>query len=618
MMIRRISIVLILIFLSIISGKGQELVVGLQVNTQILNQRLSGNMLKSSGVADTVELPFFDDFSFSDIDPSPLLWTDNESFVNNTYPANQISQGAITLDALNSSGRLYPVASNQVFEADHLTSCPINLALDPSENIYLSFFYQPGGISDPPEETDSLTLQFYSPSNDTWYSVWKADGIAVHNFKPVIIKIEDPAYLEKGFRFRFTNYASLTTTAGDPAMAGNVDQWHLDYILLDKNRNAGDTIHADVAFTKPVRSILNNYESMPWTQFRQVFLSEMGSSIQIEYFNNDEILRNVTRTFTIEDVYENTVVHSFSAGATNINPGENIAYNANLLYTFNSPGTDSALFRIIAILITDDFDPKENDTLIFYQNFHNYFARDDGTAESGYGINGQGANNARVAVGFRSHIPDSLRAVQICFNDSYQSANQRSFDLVVWDDDNGTPGNVIYIQEEEMVDPGIQVNGYITYVLDEPVALDGIFYVGWKQRSETFLNAGLDLNTDHKGNQFYYINGSWNVSQVFGSLMVRPVVGKSLITTSINNELPYSDKIRIWPNPVSKILNMDLGQIPVNDKLEVSIYDAGGRLVISTGRVERMDVSALPQGIYYLVLTGNNRRLGISKFIRIR
>ncbi len=39
--------------------------------------------------------------------------------------------------------------------------------------------------------------------------------------------------------------------------------------------------------------------------------------------------------------------------------------------------------------------------------------------------------------------------------------------------------------------------------------LNDIFYVGWKQRSETFLNAGYDINTPNNGRQFYWLNGEW-------------------------------------------------------------------------------------------------------------
>ncbi len=183
-------------------------------------------------------------------------------------------------------------------------------------------------------------------------------------------------------------------------------------MYLDKNRNAADTTFADVAFRTPVRSLLKTHEAMPWKQFRQIYLQEMGSSIPIHYRNNDKIVRNVTRNFEIRDTYTNTLSYSFSAGATNIDPLTNVDYNANLIYTFNTVNNDSALFKITCYLKTDDFDPKENDTLYYNQVFSNYFAFDDGSSEGGYGINGQGSRNAMVAYRFKSFIQDTLRAVQ--------------------------------------------------------------------------------------------------------------------------------------------------------------------------------------------------------------
>ena len=231
----------------------------------------------------------------------------------------------------------------------------------------------------------------------------------------------------------------------------------------------------------------------------------------------------------------------FTAGATNIGPLTNVDYNASLVYTFNSDNNDSALFRITSMLKTDQFDPKENDTLVYYQTFKNYFAFDDGTAEAGYGINGLGSRNAMFAYRFNSFIQDTLRAISICFNDSYQDANIRAFDLMVWDDNNGQPGNNLYALEEVMVEQAPDINGFYTYRLPDKVPVNNIFYVGWRQRSETFLNAGLDVNTPHAGRQFYWLNGQWLESQVAGSVMIHPVVGAALRITGID-DTPSADK----------------------------------------------------------------------------
>ncbi|HOM41766.1 MAG TPA: T9SS type A sorting domain-containing protein, partial [Bacteroidales bacterium] len=595
----------------------QEVVTGLSRNIYLQANKSLSESTKSTQSADTLELPFFDDFSDSYIYPDSKRWKDKFAFINNTYSVKQISAGVATLDALDSDGRLYETASSFVFEADHLTSKPINLNYNSDDNIYLSFFYEAGGLSDKPEPGDSLVLQFWAPAEQEWFRIWKAPLNETNGFRPVIINIADSRFLKKGFRFRFINHASLSSAVSDPSMAGNSDIWNIDYILLDKNRHPADTIPPDVAFTLPVRSVLKTYEEMPWNQFRQVFLSEMGPYITINYRNNDRIVRNVTRSFQITDVYNNSVVHSFTAGATNIDSGAVVTYNAGLIYTFNSSSTDSALFRIKCYLTTDAFDKKQNDTIIYYQRFGRCFAYDDGTSEGGYGISGLGSRNAMLAYRFKSFIPDTLRAVQICFNDSYQNANQRAFDLMVWDNNKGIPGNVIYTQEEMVVKQGENINGFYTYVLDKPVEIIGDFFVGWRQRSETFLNAGFDLNTPHNGRQLYYLNGEWNVSQMPGSVMIRPVFGPEIKSSDINNPVYNEMRIKIWPNPASEYIYISIGNQPLVSDIGITITDLAGRIILKSNcyNSDRLDISALPAGIYFVSVSAKSKILGTTRLV---
>ncbi|MBS0012253.1 MAG: T9SS type A sorting domain-containing protein [Bacteroidales bacterium] len=613
---KRIYLTFSLPFMLLINSMGQEVVSGLLANPEVHEAWQKRDLLKSGSPGDTLDLPFFDDFLPGKIWPSPLLWTDKHVYINNTYPLNPVSQGVATFDAIDERGLLYEDAGALPFEADHLTSAPIDLDLEASENVYLSFFYQPQGIGDPPEQQDSLVLQFYSVINDRWQHVWKAEGRALHNFKPVIIKIDSPHYLYRGFRFRFINYASISSGLSDPAQAGNADHWNIDYVFIDKNRTPSDTIPRDVAFTSPMRSVLNTYESMPWKQFRNVFLSEMGSFIKINYRNNDEVTRNVTRIFQIRDVYEDQQTHSFSAGATNIDPGQWVSYNANLIYTFDSDFTDSAMFRIRSVLITDDFDQKVNDTIDYYQVFSNYFSYDDGSAESGYGVNGQGASNAMVATRFRTFQADTLRAVSIAFNDSYLSSNQRYFNIAVWDDDNGMPGNLLY-EQEEMADPGESMNQFMEFVLKKPLIVEGWFHVGWTQQSETFLNVGLDMNTLPEGRRHYYINGLWYESEIPGSLLIRSLIGKSLIPTGIEDiPVPGKNKINIWPNPVRDILHIDIPEDLLAGDIEINVYTTDGRWILGRHEAASLDVSHLPGGVYLLIIRSGNTTVGYNRFVR--
>jgi len=598
----------------------QEVIIGLQSNSSITNALKKTEEKKGLTAIDTIDLPLFDDFSGHSVFPDSKKWTDNFVFINNTYSDRQPTVGIATFDALDNTGKLYATANSSGFEADHLTSQPINLNYNVSDNIWLSFFYQAGGLADPPEANDSLTLQFFAPVENKWYSVWKAEGNLDQRFKPAIIRIDNNRFLQKGFQFRFINYASLSLNLSDPSMVGNCDIWNIDYVLLNRNRNAGDTVFADVALTLPLRSLLKTHEAMPWKQFRQVYLQEMGSSVIVHYRNNDIITRNVTRNFEIWDVNNNSQAYFFSAGATNISPLTSIDYSANLVYTYNTTSNDSALFRITASLKTDNFDPKGNDTLVYFQVFNNYFAFDDGSSEGGYGINGLGSRNAMVAYKYVSFMQDTLRAIRICFNDSYLEANKRAFDLVVWDNNDGIPGNIIYTREEVMVEQGNMINGFYNYTIPEGVVVNGIFYIGWRQRTETFLNAGLDVNTPHAGRQFYWLNGEWRQSQVQGSIMIRPVVGAPLNITSVNDILYHANKnlLNIWPNPATEFINIDPGEITMSGLSTITILDIYGRELIKVPFREQIDISSLHPGVYFIVTSMNGRPVGYNRLIKSR
>ncbi|MGI6322935.1 MAG: T9SS type A sorting domain-containing protein [Bacteroidales bacterium] len=614
-MFKRTFLYLFLFFHFLNYSYGQEFVIGLSSNPLLQN---SVENAKKSAFAGELELPFFEDFSGTDIFPNSSRWTDNFVFINNTYSNLQPSTGIATFDALDNTGRLYENASYIGFKADQLTSVPINLNYPANQNIRLSFFYQPGGLGDMPEEKDSLVLHFFAPEENKWYSVWKAIAGNQTDFKAVSIGIDESKFLKTGFRFRFINYASLSDYQNYPSMIGNCDHWNLDYIVLDRNRKATDTLLADVAFRYPPRSLLQTYESMPWKQFEQISLQEMGSVIPGHYRNNDSIVRNVTRNFEIWDVYEKKMVKAFSAGAVNIDPFTNDDFNADLIYTFKSENKDSALFKVISFLITDDFDPKINDTVIYYQRFSNYFAFDDGSAEAGYGINGLGSNNAMVAYRFRSFMEDTLRAISICFNDSYQNANLRTFDLMVWDDAGGIPGTVLCSVEGVRVEQGSSLNGFYTYKLPKPVMVDNIFYVGWKQRSETFLNAGFDLNTPHGGRQLYWINGVWYQSGMSGTLMIRPVMGPPL-TTGIR-DIRYNDRpaLHFWPNPSREYIVFDPEQLPVDGRTFISVTDMQGREILNTPLADRIDISSLHEGMYVVVAIRNGLPAGYSRLIKLK
>lgn len=611
-------ICLLLTALLTIEASAQEVITGLMRNIQLETSPQATAMLKGAAAEEPVSLPFRDDFSGDSIYPSTARWTDLQVYINNTYSVKQPSAGIATFDCLDERGQLHSGASQAVFAADRLTSRSIDLQYLPSDSLFLSFWYEAGGIADMPEADDSLTISFWAPGEQKWYSIWRTGGRQTDGFVNVIIPITDPRYLMNGFRFMFAGYASLSGTDTEPSQAGNADQWNIDHVLLDRNRSVHDTVIHDVALTLPQRSLVREYEAMPWKHFRQAYLSAMSSLAPVNYRNNDTIVRNVTRHVTITDMSNNTVVRDFDAGASNAQPLTDIKYDAPLLYTYNAASSaDTAQFQVTVYLITDDFDPKQNDTLRYIQRFSDYFAIDDGTAEAGYGINGQGSRNAMAALRFRSFIPDSVTGISFCFNDAYDNANQRAFDIMVWADDNGTPGTILGSSEGPVAAPGGEINGFITYNFPKPVRVTDNFWIGWRQASETFLNTGLDFNTAPAGRQYYMFSGTWQESQAPGIIMMRPVMKGSGTPTSSDNGTLVNEMFSLYPNPTDGIVTLIPSESAPDDFI-IEVISSSGARVMSFGKTDRPDLSRLAAGSYLLLVkTRDGKPLSLLRVIKV-
>jgi hypothetical protein len=96
---------------------------------------------------DTIRIPFFDDFSQTNVYPSNSLWLDKNVYVNRTFGKNAPTIGVATFDIINMAGEVYSHASQNPFVADYLTSKPINLSYFTTQNPFtistqLLYYYE--------------------------------------------------------------------------------------------------------------------------------------------------------------------------------------------------------------------------------------------------------------------------------------------------------------------------------------------------------------------------------------------------------------------------------------------------------------------------------------------
>ena len=580
-------------------------------------------------------LPFYDDFSNYQGAPNATLWQNDQAFINADYAPFPPTVGVATLDAVDKFGQLYLKDASSRFSGDTLTSVDIRLdsvfssyprTLGPGDSVYLSFYYLPGGgvgdmwerNGDAPEFADSLILDFYNPVDSSWNMVWCTSGWSPDDlvdslvdslhysygtlWQYVSLKIVNPDYFSHDFKFRFRNYCSFDDNP-KPGMVGNCDHWNLDYVYLNYGRSHNDKSVRDVAFVSKAPSFLKNYCAMPARQYNDDEVADNCSILISNKFSQELALNyyyNVTTTNGSE-------VCGYDGGFQNIRPFgtegsyQNINAHAfpEISCSFPVNPLNRNVFRITHVLkegVSGDAH-SVNDTIVFQQIFDNYYAYDDGVAENGYGISSTG-NKVWVAYKFSLNVPDTLTSVDICFNDTRLNENQNiQFNLIVWDDHNGEPGNVLY---KDKVPRRPELNGLNTfsrYILDEPLLIDGTVYIGIEQTSGNFINIGFDRSNDSHQNLFYRTGSEWIQSVLAGSLMLRPHFGVKGLLGFVSPQMTFSSFV--FPNPTSESFNVTSN----SDKPSfVCIYDMSGRLLKSYPSNGPIDVSLLPEGLYIIVL----------------
>ncbi|MDR0559548.1 MAG: T9SS type A sorting domain-containing protein [Prevotellaceae bacterium] len=675
----------LLLFVFATKMQAQELLTGLSENPYCTETVRTKNAARLSVIS--LELPFVDDFSKNGLSvPDPKLWTNSRSvYVNNCYAINPPTKGVATFDALDGMGRIYKNASSSVFSADTLTSSAINLNYSVRDSVCLSFYFQPQGYGDLPEKDDSLSLEFYSPLTDQWDCVWSAsvlsktkiemrnwlsnsssndsnnseivflrvsnnrklknistienDSIATVFFR-VNLKIENSDYLKDGFRFRFINHASISVNPAFPGRSTNVDHWHLDYVYLDKNRSSVNSDIQDIALTGLPKKVTVEYSSVPASHFEAAgsSLFENPMNLELNYTNLGWGTKSVSRNFRLRTLYGNGRTVSYSPGAENISNGKTINFTYPVpQYRFSPDSEDYAAFEITSwIDIDNDPSPfraalRQNDTSRVVYEFGDSYSYDDGTSENGYGLFGDGSSRGKVAVKFSTFKSDSLRGIYMYFNSTLNDANQTcKFTVAVWNDADGVPGEIIHRFTGAMPVFHDSLNRYVAYKFPEPVYLsrNQIFYIGWLQTGDCYMNVGFDRNTVAKDKLFYSLGQNWEHSAFDGSLMMRPIFCRAgsfpadsvvIEENDSNADATHSTDFRVYPNPSKGMIYLEENSDNTAVKSsKIEFYSISGELVKAVENVAgSVDLSSMPSGIYLMQVWGTDKRLRETKRVVI-
>jgi len=540
---------------------------------------------------------------FAPISDPSKLWVDSYAYHNCRYALNPRTLGVVTFDGLNQNGYPYHFGSAMTGVADYLTAKPLDLSMySPSDSLYLSFLYQPEGLGDIPESTDSLVLEFYAKDLDEWFHVWSTNGDTVCPFKVAHIGVRDAKFFKRGFQFRFKNYGGLS---------GALDNFHIDYVHLRPLSTYDDTLFKDFAFVYPLNSLLKTYTSVPWDHYKNSTGNKMTDSLLVQVYNgspNPENYQNGQLNFYQNSIQQgNFTLQGFTLAQNQINfAPETLHSSYHNLQTsgvqYNKSLTgNQQVFEVKANASAQFPNLAQNDSTTFLQEFYNYYSYDDGSAEAAFGPTG---TQSRLAIKFNAYEADSIIGVSLCFVPSVNDVSNKLFLLTVWNEIDGKPGDVIY--EDDAFFPrsplygnahNVFFNYYFTDTMKVPVETN--FYIGWRQLDANRMNLGLDRNIDNSSNIKFSVDGgnTWLISPFPGSAMVRPIFSTALDAVLGVPKTPEITTVNVYPNPTSGELTLDYEGKQPDDIVE--LFDFSGKIIrVQTN--ETIGLQELPTGMYFL------------------
>lgn len=589
-------------------------------------------------ITDTLALPFFEDFAYDNFGyPDTRKWCDIEVWVNPNFGINPPNYQVATFDHLNHLGKPYSNLDRQkmVF-ADSLTSQPINLQYyykgatsypyQITDNVYLSFFYQPQGFGDIPEVEDSLIL-FFKNSKKQWVRVWSVGGTMKDTFKQIYIPINSVDYLFKDFQFRWVNYTKST---------GNLNHWNIDYIRLDRSRNLSEGIE-DVGIVNVKNGLCKDYFNVPYSHYKSnSTIKGLGPNVKV----GNMYLKNAVQTRFQLDIKnrfgKQIFIQPFALSS------RNITKSSDTVEKFDIPFFDTLTTETPSLKFTYQIAPQSNDItpdnynattnnnkVVMTHEFLPWYAYDDGSAEGGIGLDYSYLGNIKgqFAMEFNTIKDDSLRGISMYFTHTNADVSQRSFKIRIWRalSPIGSADNKDQLVYEMNVDKPVyrdSINLFHYFFFDSAIYLPaGKYYVGWLQNMPYVLNVGYDNNYRYNQKEqanphlFYNLLGSWEKTDesIKGSPMIRMLFGERIDYTFSSKKIEKIS-VNVYPNPSINYIQIFPSSGVV---LKTEIIDLSGRIIqMKNGHSEIFDISNLKSGLYLARVTLVNGQIGTSQFFK--
>lgn len=559
-------------------------------------------------------LPFWDDFSSGEIDI--IKWQSSGAVASQSIGIDPPSVGVVYLDGVDAQGKPYAAAMLENGEGDQLVSQEIDLSPNQvADSLYLSFFWQAGGLAEMPDEQDQLELYFLDREGN-WQLAWSVAGGDLETrdtFRHEMIRVEEP-FFHNQFRFRFVNKGRLS---------GPFDSWILDYIYLNKGRSVFDVNYEDRALTKKPTSLLGRYTAVPFWEWRRAKEAHL-SAIHSQFKNLSSRFRAMEYTVLLRDKSSQNVLRQIHS-QTPFNPVpqalERRDFNSIALKELELELTEGFDLETVVYLTTGDgFLVEEisgrdtiysdlvnysvNDTAYHVLPLRDFMAYDNGMVDYAAGIN---QRSGMLALRYETSETAYLQGISINFANFSQAGSP--LELMVWGDLDEEP---VY-RKEVLIPDKEQLSDFSFFSLDTNLSVADTFYIGFMQFSNDFIHIGLDKSNDTAGEVFFNVTGTWQQNEeVRGSLMMRPHF--SLTAPFSPSEGDAGAEVSAYPNPVVERLFLE-GQVD-----DLMVFDAYGRQIkVAVEAFERgkiLNFTDKEKGIYVVRAWTNGKPNSIRILVK--
>ena len=335
---------------------------------------------------------------------------------------------------------------------------------------------------------------FTTVADTVWFNIWSVPGqrleqfMAENNglyFKQVKIPVTDPKFFTDHFYFRFFNYASIVSSSL-PSERSNEDNWSVDFIYLNANRNINDNDYPMLSFSGKQPTFFKRYQSIPYRQYRVNPTAAIHTNLQIDIANLDGVEHTANYYYTVKQIAGNQYFEHHLE-PTIIQPYREVGYldcpeygesaacpYVGELFALNM-WQDSVSYEVKHFVYDSTCVPPLLDSMVYRVGMYNYYAYDDGTPELGFGLSNAGG---KFAMRFDLAEHDTIQGVQLLINHTLKDANNKYFDIVVWKDENGKPGEEIYRLANQRPQWQDQIYRFTYYRFDRFITAAGAIFVG--------------------------------------------------------------------------------------------------------------------------------------------